>query len=152
MQTTAKHSCKFPLILSIIKRLFLCAIAHISPPSLSLFGHLNYNIVKLHDTFNLTLVPRSYPRLFPRLLPCPSLAIDALAGRPCGRPHHQLPAGEVPRGSPEPRGEKLPHLLSADGGRRGGPAETPGPGEEPTAVPVSGQSECVTPRYMTLPP
>lgn len=41
----------------------------------------------------------------------------------CGRrPYPELPAGEVESCASESWGEKLPHLLPASGGRRGGPA------------------------------
>lgn len=63
-----------------------------------------------------TSVSPSHPLLlllFHFLRP-PFLAFNPSAGCPSGRPHHQLPAGEVPRGPPEPRREELPHFLSAD--------------------------------------
>lgn len=89
-----------------------------------------------------TSVPEPYPLLlFLRLLPTSLLAFVPSAGCPGWRPHHQLPVGEVPRGAPEPRGEELPHFLSADRGRRGRPAEALRPGEESPAVSVPGQSK-----------
>lgn len=55
--------------------------------------------------------------------------------------HPELPAGEVPCGPPEPRREKLPHLLPAGGGRGGRSAALARPGEKLPAVqiPSAGQ-------------
>lgn len=97
----------------------------------------------LYKILHHTSVSQPYPLflLQHNLFPFSSLAFIPSTGCPGRRPHHQLPAGEVPSGPPEPRGEELPYFLSANRGRRGGPAETPGPGEKPSAVPVPGQSK-----------
>lgn len=50
----------------------------------------------------------------------------------------QLPAGEVTCCPPEPRREKLPHLLSAGGGRRGRSAALARPGKKLPALQVPG--------------
>lgn len=97
-------------------------INHTTPPSCIPFCGdtkyvMDYKIpVNLHviSTLHNTSVPQPYPLLLLPFLPPPSLAFIPSAGRPGGRPHHQLPAGEVPRGPPEPRGEELPHFLSDD--------------------------------------
>lgn len=127
----------------------ISVIIHITPVSL-FCGYTKYVMhykipVDLHviSTLHHTSVPQPYLLLLLIFLPPPSLAFIPSAGCPGGRPHHQLPAGEVPCGPPEPWGEELPHFLSADRGRGGGPAETPGPREEPSAVPVPGQSQCL---------
>lgn len=57
------------------------------------------------------------------------------------RSHPELPAGEVPRGPPEPRREKLPHLLSAGGGRRGGSAPLARLGEKLPALQIPGAGQ-----------
>ena len=57
------------------------------------------------------------------------------------RSHPELPAGEVPRGPPEPRREKLPHLLPAGGGRRGGSAPLARPGEKMSALQIPGAGQ-----------
>lgn len=93
------------------------------------------------STPRLLSVPQPDLLLLTLFLPPPPLAFVPWTGCPRGRPHHQLPAGEVPGGPSEPRGEELPRLLSDDRGRRGRPAEAPRLGEEHPAVPVPGQGE-----------
>lgn len=102
----------------------------------------------LISTPNHTSVPQPHPlRLLP-FVPPPSLAFVPSAGSPSGRSHHQLSAGEVACGPPEPRGEKLPHFLPVDRRGRGRPSQTHGPGEEPAAVPVPDQSKNVVPELV----
>lgn len=55
--------------------------------------------------------------------------------------HPELPAGEVPCGPPEPRREKLSHLLSAGGGRRGRSAPLARPGEKLPALHLPGAGQ-----------
>lgn len=55
----------------------------------------------------------------------------------CRWPYPELPAGEVQGRSSESRREKLPHLLSASGGRRGRPPPSAGLGETCRALQLS---------------
>ena len=127
--------------------LYCTTLCSLLPPVSLFYGYskcvlyMNYKTYLLvKSTLHHTSVPQPHPfLLFPWLLP-PSLAFIPSAGCPRWWPHNQLPAGEVPRCPPEPWGEELSHFLPADRGRGGGSAEAPGPGEEPSAVPVPGQS------------
>lgn len=58
----------------------------------------------------------------------------------CRRPYPELPAGEVEGCASESWGEKLPHLLPASGGRRGGPTAPAGPGERLPALQLPNPS------------
>ena len=55
----------------------------------------------------------------------------------CRGAYPELPAGEVEGRASESRGEKLPRLLPASGGRRRQPAAPAGPGEGLPALQLS---------------
>lgn len=58
----------------------------------------------------------------------------------CRRPYPELPAGEVKGCASEPWREKLPHLLSASGGRRGRLTAPAGLGERRPSLQLSNPS------------
>lgn len=55
--------------------------------------------------------------------------------------HSQLPAGEVPRGPPEPRRKKLPYILPAGGRRRRRSAPLAWSREKLQALPLLGAGQ-----------
>lgn len=55
--------------------------------------------------------------------------------------HSQLPAGEVPRGPPEPRRKKLPYILPAAGRRRRRSAPLAWSREKLQALPLLGAGQ-----------